>query len=1390
MEDINDLYRRSPERDAAERVAADRRRVEREQFDAENAKLDAEVAAREEEEKQREAKRQAMIDPKSGKLKSDWETKDPSEFGAKENLKEAGQAIAGGAVDAVNSTTGTATKFFDPDYWKPSAEEYRPKPQWLQMEPPITRTKWGGVIRRVVEFSGLTALTRKAAGKASTVAPKSSVGKSLSWYDKGPAMVKGQPGKNIGRRLGHSLAEGVVTDAISNSSTGANVAEELIKMRPDWEPALQPFATTDEMSPATRQLYNIGEALGIQAVFDLGLMGSGWVGKAVLRGASEAAPGAAKGAIRASPTEEFIQGLRSRSTAQIETNVGLGAEQTVIRKNIADPTLPRWEEMSPQQQFVEKYKYARSKKMDWGQEELSQRIDQAAAAKAQAEGIKLDGLPDEKLRKAAAKDVGLPYVEADLPQMRRQQSMERNQTEVGVARLVDDPQGQRGFDPAINDGGDVQQQASFSTSTPSRTIEDLNRIGTDFNQRDGSPRSFVTDRWLDRMAKANPGEEVITRGELDEILRSDPVAMEMINQLRAKNVSADKLFDPAMRELAEALAGRRGWAEMGDEEFQALFKKLDLKDNNPFYADLDLVKASMVLPTLSREIRDLARAGLSVVDDVDVMLKDAPLDRLLKRRQVLARGIKESNYLRSIGLGNLRAEKADIQEGLSRIARDVQIQDTNLRKAIAEDESGETLRLLLDGFALDGRIKSVDDLGNYMAETLFGKRGYDAAAFREAGSMMIHSAISGPKTPIRAVVGTAIAAYGRPVAQVVGSTLRGDMRMAQAGAAELNAMFTGIGEGLQLFNKQLKANFNNPMGFDANDLESATSHYLKQTTSDAEWELWRSYLKTGNGSDAEVAAFLTTDVMRNLNRNSFLTWSSRVMNASDVAFRTMIGRAKARSKAYLKAYDELANAGGITDGQMPAMLKRYEEAFTQEIFDSRGFLQDEYAVYASKEATMTKDLPQMVKNIETAFSSFPLTRPFMLFARTGWNALELTTKHTPILNRFIGEVWDIDHLKAGDPKLLQYGIRTQDELLSARAINRGREAIGAAAIMAAGTLYTQGRLTGNGPSDKQLRDAWSQTGWVPRSLLIGDKWIGYDSLEPFNSLLAFVADTGDINQQMGDTWTENKLGQLWYLIQANVTSKSFLHGLAQFGEVISGGADQRLGSVLASQVNTYVPLSSMRNEIGKLFNPGMRELEKGFLDSIKNRNLWAGELADLPYKNDILNGEPLRFWDVPTRVFNAISPFQMNVRASETRRTLWRSLYDVKTVVNTMPDTEGEIPPTLKSQWNALIGQQNVEAQLEDLFKRKDIQQSILDMEQARNGGSTLLGPEDFPHYLAIDRIFRNAKKTAMFELRKDQKAEALMEAAADRDRIRRYSKAGESRQANSLEQLLSNPIK
>ena len=66
----------------------------------------------------------------------------------------------------------------------------------------------------------------------------------------------------------------------------------------------------------------------------------------------------------------------------------------------------------------------------------------------------------------------------------------------------------------------------------------------------------------------------------------------------------------------------------------------------------------------------------------------------------------------------------------------------------------------------------------------------------------------------------------------------------------------------------------------------------------------------------------------------------------------------------------------------------------------------------------------------------------------------------------------------------------------------------------------------------------------------------------------------------------------------------------------------------AEAVAANLASSSLRNEIGKMLNPGMRELEGGFMNSIRNRNLWSELVVDkegrLPYRYDILDGTPLK----------------------------------------------------------------------------------------------------------------------------------------------------------------------
>ena len=136
--------------------------------------------------------------------------------------------------------------------------------------------------------------------------------------------------------------------------------------------------------------------------------------------------------------------------------------------------------------------------------------------------------------------------------------------------------------------------------------------------------------------------------------------------------------------------------------------------------------------------------------------------------------------------------------------------------------------------------------------------------------------------------------------------------------------------------------------------------------------------------------------------------------------------------------------------------------------------------------------------------------------------------------------------------MIKYGIKSPDDLEIAKATLRGREAIGMGFVSMAGMLWLNGNLTGSGPPDRKLREAWTQTGaWQPRSLKIGNVWVSYESLEPYNSLLNLIADIGDAQNQMGELGLLMNL-QRSVVLSSNLTNKTFLAGLMNLGDLLGG----------------------------------------------------------------------------------------------------------------------------------------------------------------------------------------------------------------------------------------------
>ena len=404
---------------------------------------------------------------------------------------------------------------------------------------------------------------------------------------------------------------------------------------------------------------------------------------------------------------------------------------------------------------------------------------------------------------------------------------------------------------------------------------------------------------------------------------------------------------------------------------------------------------------------------------------------------------------------------------------------------------------------------------------------------------MIHSVLSGPKTPVRAIMGTASAAYLRPMATALGATFAGDVVTRKASLAALNGMIQMIPEAFTLFKTKLN-------GYFSGDMATIKSRYVERTKADQQWKMYGDWAEK-RGTDADKAVFRFANMARSMNDSNLLTYSTKIMAATDDVFGHILARGKMRERAMREALEQ-ASKGDITE-ITPAILKKAEDKFYSQILDEEGNIIDDAVKFAKRESTLTQDLEGFSKGLETLFNQNPWAKPFFLFARTGVNGLQLTAKYTPGFNFLVKEFNDIaratvKEVEAGN--LTKYGISTFEELQNAKALQSGRLAMGSAVITLASMMWMSGNMTGDGPTDRQMRQSWIDAGYKTRTFTLGGVEVGYEAFEPFNQIMSTVANIGDHSLLMGDEWTEDQLLKLAMVVGQSAASKSYLTGLQQF----------------------------------------------------------------------------------------------------------------------------------------------------------------------------------------------------------------------------------------------------
>ena len=821
---------------------------------------------------------------------------------------------------------------------------------------------------------------------------------------------------------------------------------------------------------------------------------------------------------------------------------------------------------------------------------------------------------------------------------------------------------------------------------------------------------------------------------------------------------------------AASLSPREFWGDaLVDMPLKAA-NLTELDESQRFIAE-NLFVMDAVNSALFSQLRDAASEASDILGKQDIFATDGSMKKIADNLTAGLSNVKKSRLTWSMLADRLKDSNGKLTpEIIDEVNSVIQARTPGLHdetvdgvrlmmQMMKDSDSDELADAVLDVFKVSNKIHNWKDFDAWMHQKLvggeFGGKVKTGALIHELQGVMVNSILSGPKTPLRAILGTTVNAYLNAINEAAGATIRapftGDVIARQAAYAKLKGMFELIPEAWQVFRENWVAKF------DADFADIRTRYSEAPTRGDYNWQLFGKYTEA-RGTDGEKAAYFITNTARTLNNNKLASWSPRALAATDDTYKWLMARARSKEIGMRKALEE---AGEDWQKFSPELMKKAEDLHYRNLLDENGnldFRNDSWLNKQFREITLTSELQGFSAKLDGLLNETPLLKPFYLFARTGINGLNLSYKNTPLLGALHKESLDILRHTGDDyTSLMKYGIENANDLANAKNLFAGRQAVGATVVTSMGMMYQSSQLTGNGPADRQLKQQWINSGWKPNHLYFGNIGFNYSSLEPYNVIFSAIADIGDNIELMGSEWAEKRLQAVGFVLGRGLTSKTYMSGLDQLMQLVQmkpGAWNKTAANVL----NNSIPLAGMRNEFGKWINPHMKELNSDMWDSIRNRNQMSELVAGknkLPVKHDILNGKPINNWNIIGRSFNAVSPLQLDIRNnSPGRQLLLNSNYDLKSTTYSYGGYSFAENARVRSHFQNTIGSvpiefrgrkfKNLESALDYVSTLPDVKTSMKTMKDNTNNPAKWdVNPNDYPHNTIINLLMDQARAKA-----------------------------------------------
>lgn len=306
-------------------------------------------------------------------------------------------------------------------------------------------------------------------------------------------------------------------------------------------------------------------------------------------------------------------------------------------------------------------------------------------------------------------------------------------------------------------------------------------------------------------------------------------------------------------------------------------------------------------------------------------------------------------------------------------------------------------------------------------------------------------------------------------------------------------------------------------------------------------------------------------------RGVFPNLVSRSLQASDEFFRSMFASKELYSIAYTRAYKE-----GLSGRELATRAAEIVTDPSVDIIEqvakagAKGVYQKELGELGKGLSRLRDDVILEIRGKpRRIFNPIKFVIPFV---QTPVNVVKEGLELTP-LGLFTGAVNNTPRMAS----------KVQ-----------GRALLGSIVLTSLAFPAAEGKISGNGPSDPDLRDLLYEQGWQPNSIKIGSTWYNYQST-PFAVPLSLLGNSAEMWMYDGE---KPSVGALLAKMGDTLLNQGYLSGISALQDALD--EPERFGPKFVNNfLRSMVPASGALGQIARAVDPVIRNPD-GTIEYLKS----------------------------------------------------------------------------------------------------------------------------------------------------------------------------------------------